>query len=135
MNKFLKFFSNKLIQRISYFILLLVYNFLIFFNRGGIMGESSINIPFIWFWMIPTIVLSYQIIFNNKIGWWALALLFFLYLVWTILSIMELIILESNNQFYYILESIPLWIILFSFGCFLYLISPYNRQNNRKLPD
>jgi hypothetical protein len=81
MNKFLKFFSNKLIQRISYFILLLVYNFLIFFNRGGIMGESSINIPFIWFWMIPTIVLSYQIIFNNKIGWWALALLFFLYLV------------------------------------------------------
>ncbi|NLK56610.1 MAG: hypothetical protein GX292_03545 [Bacteroidales bacterium] len=135
MNKFLKFFSNKLIQRISYFILLLVYNFLIFFNRGGIMGESSINIPFIWFWMIPTIVLSYQIIFNNKIGWWALALLFFLYLVWTILSITELIILESNNQFYYILESIPLWIILFSFGCFLYLISPYNRQNNRKLPD
>ena len=134
MNKFLKFFSNKLIQRISYFILLLVYNFLIFFNRGGIMGESSINIPFIWFWMIPTIVLSYQIIFNNKIGWWALALLF-LYLVWTILSITELIILESNNQFYYILESIPLWIILFSFGCFLYLISPYNRQNNRKLPD
>jgi hypothetical protein len=57
------------------------------------------------------------------------------YLVWTILSITELIILESNNQFYYILESIPLWIILFSFGCFLYLISPYNRQNNRKLPD
>lgn len=70
MDKILKFIANKSVQRIFYFALLLVYNLLIFLNRG-IKGDSSIGIPFVWVWVIPTIILIYQTIFNNKIGWCA----------------------------------------------------------------
>lgn len=116
-----RFISNKLVQRVFYFILLLIYNLLIFFN-GDVKGSSSIGIPFIWLWIIPTIVLIYQTIFNNKIGWWALFLLYVFYMIWTIISITVWIMWECDVIVECLFSTIPLWIILFSFGWFLYLI-------------
>jgi hypothetical protein len=130
MNKILKCISNKTVQRIFYFTLLLIYNLLIFLNRG-IKGDSSIGIPIIWIWIIPTIILIYQTIFNNKIGWWALFILYAFYVIWTIISITEWIILKCDVVIECLLESIPLWIILFAFGWFLYLISPYALKINQ----
>ena len=124
MDKILKYIANKSVQRILYFTLLLVYNLLIFFNRG-VKSDSSIGVPFVWFWIIPTIILIYQTIFNNKIGWCALFLLYVFYMIWTIKSIIEWIIWKCDVVVECLLESIPLWIILFSFGCFLCLISPF----------
>ena len=130
MNKILKCIANKSVQRIFYFTLLLVYNLLIFLN-GGIKGNSSIGIPFVWFWIIPTIILIYQTIFNNRIGWSALFLLYVFYTIWIIKSITEWIIWKCDAVIECLLESIPLWIILFAFGWFLYLISPF-RQGCKK---
>ncbi|OJV44692.1 MAG: hypothetical protein BGO29_10955 [Bacteroidales bacterium 36-12] len=133
MDKILRYITNKSIQRILYFILLLVYNLLIFLNRG-IKGDSSIGIPFIWFWIIPTIILIYQIIFNNKIGWCALFILYIFYMIWTIKSITEWIMWKCDTVIECLLEGILLCIILFTVGWFLYLISPffyvaYQKQN------
>jgi hypothetical protein len=124
MYKILKCISNKTVQRIFYFTLSLIYNLLIFLNRG-IKGYSSIGIPFIWVWIIPTIILIGQTIFNNKTGWWALFILYAFYVIWTIISITECIKWKCDAVIECLLESIPLWIILFAFGWFLYLISPY----------
>lgn len=131
MDKILKFIANKSVQRIFYFTLLLVYNLLIFLNRG-IKGDSSIGIPFVWVWIIPTIVLIYQTIFNNKIGWCAFFLLYVFYVILTIKSITEWIIWKCDAMIECLLESIPLWVILFIFGWFLYLISPFFRLANQK---
>ena len=133
MNKILKFITNKSVQRIFYLILLLLYNFLIFFNRG-IKSDSSIGIPFIWFWIIPTVILVYQTVFNNKIGWCALFLLYVFYVVWTIVSFTEWVMWKYDGYNVIVdcvLPSIPLWLILFSFGWFLYLISPFFRENHK----
>ena len=127
MDKILKCVANKSVQRIFYFTLLLVYNLLIFFNRG-VKDDSSIGIPFVWFWIIPTIILIYQTIFNNKIGWCALFLLYVFYMIWTIKSIIEWIRWKCDAVVECLLESIPLWIILFAFGWLLYLISPFFRN-------
>lgn len=131
MDKILKFIANKSVQRMFYFTLLVVYNLLIFLNRG-IKGDSSIGIPFIWVWIIPTIVLIYQTIFNNKIGWCAFFLLYVFYVILTIKSITEWIIWKCDAMIECLLESIPLWVILFVFGWFLYLISPFFRLANQK---
>jgi len=131
MNIIFKFISNKSVQRIFYFTLLLIYNLLIFFvGDGGIKGDTLIGIPFIWFWIIPTIILIYQTIFNNKIGWCALFLLYVFYMIWTIISFAKWIIWKCDIVIECLLVSIPLWIILFAFGWFLYLIRPANNTNN-----
>jgi len=124
MNIIFKFIRNKSVQRIFYFTLLLVYNILFFTSDGGIKGDSSIGIPYIWVWIIPTIVLIYQTIFNDKIGWWAFFLLYVFYVGLTIKSITEWIIWKCDVVIECLLSSILLWIILFVFGWFLYLISP-----------
>jgi len=131
MDKILKFIANKLVQRIFYFVLLLVYNLLTFLN-GGIKGDSSIGIPFVWFWVIPTIILIYQTIFNNKIGWCAFFFLYVFYVILTIKSITEWIIWKCDAVIECLLESIPLWLILFVFGWFLYLISPFSKVTNKQ---
>jgi hypothetical protein len=131
MDKILKCIANKSVQRIFYFTLLLVYNLLIFLNRG-IKGDSSIGIPFVWFWIIPTIILTYQTIFNNKIGWCTLFLLYVFYMIWTIKSITEWIIWKCDVVIECLLGSIPLWIILFTFGWLLYLISPFRQGGCKK---
>jgi len=131
MNIFLRYFSNRTFQRIFYFIILLTYNFLIF-HSGDIDGDSSMGIPFIWFWIIPTIVLIYQTIFNNKIGWVALFLLYVLYMLWTTISIIEWT--QDNIKFNidYFLQGIPIFFILFALGWFLYLIRPTKNLTKTK---
>ena len=131
MNKILKFIANKSVQRIFYFRLLLVYNLLIVLNRG-IKGDSSIGIPFVWVWIIPTIILIYQTIFNNKIGWYAFFLLYVFYVILTIKSITAWIMWKCDAVIECLLESIPLWLILFAFGWLLYLISPFSKVTNKQ---
>lgn len=131
MDKILKFIANKSVQRIFYFGILLVYNLLIFLNRG-IKGNSSIGIPFVWVWVIPTIILIYQTIFNNKIGWCTFFFLYVFYVIWTIKSITEWIMWKCDSVIECLLESIPLWLILFVFGWFLYLISPFSKVTNKQ---
>ncbi|ODT56743.1 MAG: hypothetical protein BGP01_07685 [Paludibacter sp. 47-17] len=131
MNKILKFIANKSVQRIFYFTLLLVYNLLIVLNRG-IKGDSSIGIPFVWVWIIPTIILIYQTIFNNKIGWYAFFLLYVFYVILTIKSITAWIMWKCDAVIECLLESIPLWLILFAFGWLLYLISPFSKVTNKQ---
>ena len=131
MEKILKFIANKSVQRIFYFGILLVYNLLIFLNRG-IKGNSSIGIPFVWVWVIPTIILIYQTIFNNKIGWCTFFFLYVFYVIWTIKSITEWIMWKCDTVIECLLESIPLWLILFAFGWFLYLISPFSKVTNKQ---
>ncbi len=131
MDVFFKFITNTLVQRLFYSILLVSYNLLIFLN-GGIKGDSSIGIPFVWIWIIPTIILIYQIIFNNKIGWCAFFILYVLYVTLTVKSITEWIMWECDAVIECLLESIPLWIMLFAFGGFLYLISPFFRLTYQK---
>ena len=131
MNIFFRYFSNKTFQRIFYFILLLTYNILIFSN-GDIDGDSSIGISFVWFWLIPTIVLIYQTICNNKIGWLALFLLYILYMLWTTISIIEWTQDSIKFNIDYFLQGIPIFLILFAFGWVLYLIRPAKHTTKTK---
>lgn len=131
MGNFLKLIANKSFQRIFYFTILLIYNLLIFVN-GNIKNDSSIGIPLVWIWIIPTIILLYQTIFNNKIGWCALFALYVFYVMLTIKSITEWIIWKCDSVVECLLESIPLWFILFTFGWLLYLISPFSKVTNKQ---
>ena len=119
--------NSSVFQRIFYFVLLCLYNFLIFNNRGT-KGNSSIGIPFIWFWIIPTIIMVFQVLFNNVYGWFVFVILYLIYFVWLIISIIQGIILESDEwKFDYYFYILLLILSLLCFGWIILKIKPLNK--------
>lgn len=128
MNQMRRFIQNAKIQRVFYTILFLLFNGAVLPTAMQYTWSNSIfGIPYFYFWLIPSIILLYQIIFNNMIGWLTF---FILYLVSVIFGFILGFndIIECYNVKYSggdIVLYIVICIILYlPFGWFIYLIKP-----------
>jgi len=125
--------QKPVLQRFFYFLFLFLYNFLIFKN-GGIRGNSSIGIPFFWFWIIPSLTMLYQVIFNNLYGWLLFLLLYIIYFLWSIISIISEFLIEDNDWgFYSIFFLILFFVLLSCFGWIIWQIKPRKKNNPSSL--
>ena len=114
------------IQRMIYLIGLLLPVLLSF--KDGIVilkQESSLGIKYLYFFIVPFIVLLFQLIFNNLYGWFGVTFLFCSYFIWFIISMINGI-KENVDYFaindYFVLSAILIVLVLS--GYFLYLLKP-----------
>ncbi|OJU41042.1 MAG: hypothetical protein BGN96_02605 [Bacteroidales bacterium 45-6] len=129
MNKMTKYINNKSFQRIFYLIMFLLVNIISLKNFDSLKANSSIGIPYLYFWIIPSIILLYQVVFNNLLGWLLFYFFYFFYLVWLLYSIISGIIQDYDN---FRIESYFMFFVIITFyvafGYFVYLIKPMKRQ-------
>ena len=139
MSKLKKIIQNSIIQRVFYAILFLLYNCVILPDTiKYTWSNSSFGVPYFYIWLIPSVILLYQIIFNNMIGW----LIFFtLYIALTIYGlIIGFSDIFVNYGIKYSEKAIVLYMIMciilyLPFSWFLYLIRPSVRRRVLKIND
>ena len=131
MKKFGNLLKTRKFQKGFYITLFLLYNY--FLLRDGVNSlflQSSIGLPYLYVWSIPTAILLYQIIYNNLIGWLLFMLLYFLYFIMSVISFSHIIIDDSDNfkfESYLLLSTI--FVLYLVFGCFLFLMKPTKKEN------
>ena len=127
MNSIKHFLTSRFFQRICYFVLLLIDIYSISNNFENLWLNSSYGIPYIYLYIIPLVILLYQIVFNNRIGWW---LLFTFYIIFSILGIIISVrrVLADLDVKYNIVDVFEVILILFVtyliMGVCLYFIKP-----------
>ena len=135
MNKILKLCNSSVFQRVVYSLILLLFVFL-FFNEkiyNDLWKKNPLGISFFSMYFVPSIILIYQIIFNNFRGWLSF---FILYLFSTTFFTISSIINYTNKEYdnYYILGLIIGMAIVISvfiaIAIFIYLLKP---KKNYKL--
>jgi len=117
------------IQRTIYLIGLLILVLLSFKDGTGTLNqESSLGIKYIYFFIVPFGVLLFQIIFNKLYGWFGIAILFCLYFIWFIISVITGV--KEKAGYFAANDCFVLFVILLVlllFGYFLYLIKPQKK--------
>jgi hypothetical protein len=119
-------FKKDRVQRALYVVGLIILVCVSFKDGGSMLYQhSSIGIKYWYFLVVPGFVLLYQIIFNNKYGWYSITSLYGFYFIWTIISITRGI---NDKSEYFIatdyLTLIVVVLILLMIGYLLYLIKP-----------
>jgi len=114
------------IQRILYVVGLVIL-VCVSFKDGVIMlnQQSSLGIKYWYFLIVPGFVLLFQIIFNNKYGWYSITSLYGLYFIWAIISIIRGI--KDKSEYFIATDYLTLIVvvlILLLVGYLLYLIKP-----------
>ena len=114
------------IQRILYVVGLVIL-VCVSFKDGVIMlnQQSSLGIKYWYFLIVPGFVLLFQIIFNNKYGWYSITSLYGLYFIWAIISIISGI--KDKSEYFIATDYLTLIVvvlILLLVGYLLYLIKP-----------
>lgn len=74
--KIKQFMSNNITQRVIYFLGVLLWTFLWYFDDLNEYPNKTLDLA----WAIPTLLLLFQIIFNNRIMWSILFVTFTVYL-------------------------------------------------------
>ncbi|PJB58752.1 MAG: hypothetical protein CO098_06960 [Bacteroidetes bacterium CG_4_9_14_3_um_filter_41_19] len=117
------------LQRVIYAIGLIGIVFISLKNGVNFLDqESSIGISYWFFLVIPGAIALYQLIFNNKYGWFSIMCLYGFYLVWTIINIASGI--EDKSDYFVLSDYLTLLLIillLLLFGYFLYRIRPVKK--------
>ncbi len=129
MSKILTLVKRRGFQRFFYLVILLLVNFLSFKDGFSILkSNSSIGVPYLYFWIIPSLILLYQIIRNDVVGWILFVSLYLFYLVWLLFSIIDGIRLDFQeyDAITYMIFIIIVLIYL-GFGYFILLIKPHRR--------
>jgi hypothetical protein len=106
-----------IIQRIIYSIALIVVGIGIFSNPGSSFFQlSSIGFPY---WVLDLVVilpLVYQLIFNNRIGWFVLISLIIIHFVWTTIN------LYQNSESTTLIGTLVMYLVLA--GGLLFILKP-----------
>lgn len=124
-------FSKPLFQRISYFLMFVLFSILVADRLlNHTWANSSFGISYFFVWLIPSIILLYQVIFNNKIGWILLLLLYTSVSVSIFINF--LIEMVAGYSVKYIETDFLLFIGLFLFitipiGIFIHLLKPLKK--------
>lgn len=125
-----RIFENYWMQKLIYSVGLLILVIISFKDGSEMLNQqSSLGIPYWYFFVIPCTILIIQILFNSVYGWYSIFILYVLYFIWFIVSMLEEIKYKSENivrNHYLILTIIIL--MLLSFGYFLYLIKPRDKK-------
>jgi len=98
MKKILSLLKRSGFQRSFYAIIFILINF--FALKSGftvLKSASSIGISYYYFWIVPSLILLYQIIRNDLIGWLLFFALYSFYLIWLIISIFDGIRLDYQE--------------------------------------
>lgn len=114
------------VQRAIYILGLLILIFLSFKDGVDTLSQdSSLGVEYWYFFIVPCVVIVYQIIFNNKIGWFGIMSLYSFYLLWymqsTLVWIKEKIGYLGVGDY---LVFIVVFLILIMFGIFFFSIKP-----------
>ncbi len=125
------------IQKTIYILGLLMLILLAFQNGVKTLNQkSSLGVEYWYVFIVPCVILVYQIIFNNKIGWLSMMLLYSFYLLWYLrnafIGIKEKVGYWGTND--YIMLIVILWILIL-LGVFLYVIKPGNGSNRGDAPN
>lgn len=118
------------VQRTLYAIgLLILIAISIKDGLSSLSQQSSLGIEYWYFFIIPSLILLFQIVINNNIGWFSLMLLYLFYFSWNLLSIVEglnedMDYFEMNDYLFLFL----IIIVMLLFGYFLFLIKPYKKK-------
>jgi hypothetical protein len=129
MSKILYLIKRSGFQRFFYLAILLLVNFFSLKDGVSILKSvSSLGVPYFYFWIIPSLILLYQIIRNDIIGWILFVSLYLFYLVWLLFSIIDGIRLDFKeyDAMTYIVFMVIILIYL-GFGYFIILIKPRKR--------
>jgi hypothetical protein len=126
-----KIVKNPIFQRVCYIIALVMYFLLL---RKDIVNHpflsSSFSIPYFYLWLVPSIVLLYQCVFNNFLGWLSIFLLYVFIFISTFVNfLIEMIgaygVKYVESDF---VSFIGLYIIFTSLiGLFIYLLKPIKK--------
>ena len=73
--KISSFLANPIVQRVMYFLALILWVYLWYDRIDEYNHKSKLGIQFIWITLIPTILLTLQLIFNNRLLWFLILLL------------------------------------------------------------
>ena len=120
-----KFLKRKRVQRAIYVICFISILFISILNGSELNLKSSLGISYWYFFIVPSLVLLYQIIFNNLFGWGLSILLYFLYLLWAIIRFIKEIKDNFGHQDYldYFVMTIFLSVLIL-IGYVFYLMKP-----------
>jgi hypothetical protein len=135
MNNFKNIIQSGITQRIVYAIILILYN-IVFFKNGinaittwqeFLSLESSFRVPYLYVWLIPSFLLLFQCVFNNKIGWFSLLIIYISTFIFRFVDfLIEMIegygvkYIESDFLLF-IVESLFIFILI---GFFIFLLKP-----------
>ena len=128
---FKELFSNEIIQRKVYILGLVLWTIANYSSiRNHPYSESSINLPYILLYLVPALILLFQIVLNNKILW---GLIFGLYNSFVLYSLVSFIVgvIESYGSIksiFFDIESLAIIVLIFFFyfitDLLIYLIKP-----------
>ena len=132
MCKLKKYIQNTKIQRVFYAILFLLCNYAILPTViQSTWSNSSFGVPYFHLWLVLSVILLYQIFFNNVVGW---LVFFILYLTLAIYGV----IMGFSDAFVnygtkYSEKDVLLYVIIciilyVPVGWFIYLIKPKKRK-------
>jgi hypothetical protein len=130
MNKISRLVKNQTFQRVFYIILFFLIN-IISLKDGfkSLKSISSLGIQYYYFWIIPSLIILWQIIKNNIVGWLLFSSLYVFYFIWLLYSIFDGIRYDykeySIGTFFIFLIII---LIYLSFGYFIYLLRPMKKE-------
>ena len=114
------------VQRAIYILGLLILIFLSFKDGVDTLSqESSLGVKYWYFFIVPCVVIVYQIIFNNKIGWFGIMSLYSFYLLWYLRN--TLVGIKEKMGYFGIGDYVVLivvFLILIMFGIFFFSIKP-----------
>jgi hypothetical protein len=124
------------LQRVLYAIGLVVVVFVSFKDGVNMLNQhSSLGIKYWYFFIIPSSILLYQIIFNNKYGWYTVLFLYGFYFIWTLISIFRGIKDKSGyfvGNDYIVLVMVVMILSLLVY--LIYLIKPIKNKPEDGLP-
>jgi hypothetical protein len=125
-----KLIKKSKFQKGFYLVILLVYDIPFLVNTIKYLNvNSSIGIPNYYLLIIPTVILLYQIIYNNFWGWLLFIFLYFVFFVFLGISVYSGIIEDSDNYSFesYLLLS-TIFILYLAFGFFLLILKPTKNE-------